>query len=486
MFNDWKALGKASLTKARLLALDIYKKSAEAYEKYHEDPEPLEEIAAAVGDLHDAVMRQKRGTAVEIAAQVAAKVGTTAAFSGALLGAAAMFGTASTGTAIGTLSGAAFTSAALAWIGGSVAVGTAIVGVGAVAVGIPAVVTTRRLIRKHISAPPREEKDLTPNEARHLDSLKHLLITLKRLEQEQPSQPRLIQQLMWSEILEPSIVFFDDRLYAEYSDWPVYSRHRLDRAIAKLKQIRGRESRLNQISVPLGIVAAVALKLLGGSTNFSEQEELVLDAFRRSTSNLESATTDEIAEYLDQFTPAQLVGIQNNVKGIYHEIAYVTAENTDDDQYFARLFPDTNHAGGDVEILDANTGEVLDVIQLKATDSAAQVANHLERYQEIGIQVTKELSEKMGADESGFSNEELSNELRETMDKLSGDKDFQEVLGVTLATGVTASLVTFLISAGAALRHGDDFETLKSDSLGRATKALKLGGIAALVSELIA
>lgn len=272
------------------VAQAAYSQTVDAYSKYRRGREPIEELAAAIGNLHDSVMRHKRGTALEIAAQVATKVGTTVAFSGALLGAAAMFGTASTGTAIGTLSGAAFTNAALAWIGGSVAFGAAIMGVGAIAVGVPAVITTKWAIRKHVSAPPRKEENLTNDEARYLDSLKHLLIALKRLGQEQPSQPLLIQQLMWSEILDPAIVFFDDRLHSEYSDWPVYSRHRLESAISNLKRKRGRESRLDQATVPLGIVAAVTLKLLGGSTAFTEREELVLDAFRRSTNVLTTAT----------------------------------------------------------------------------------------------------------------------------------------------------------------------------------------------------
>lgn len=485
MLKYWKNWDGLPVEKVRTAVQAVYNQSVDAYTKFRSGQEPFEELATAIGDLHDSVMRQKRGTALEIAAQVATKVGTTVAFSGALLGAAAMFGTASTGTAIGTLSGAAFTSAALAWIGGSVAVGAAIMSVGAIAVGIPAVITTKRLIRKHVSAPPRKDENLTSDEARHLASLKHLLIALKRLEQEESNQPLLIQQLLWSEILNPAIVFFDNGMYTQYTKWPVYSRHRLDSAISNLKRIRGGESRLEQSSVPIGIVAAVTLKLLGESTVFTEQEELVLDAFRRSTSELEIATSDEIAEYLDQFSPTQLAGIRNNVKGIYHEIAYVDAENADEDQYLARLFPETNHAGADVEILDADTGDVVETLQLKATDSVAQVAAHLERYQEVGIQVTEELSEKMGVKGSGFDNQDLSKELSATIDKLSGDQDFQEVLGTTVETAVTASMVTFLVSAGAALRRGEEIETLKSESLDRAASAMKLGGVAALVSELI-
>lgn len=137
-------------------------------------------------------MRQKRGRALEFAAQVAVICSTKTAFSAALLGAAATFGTASTGTAIGALSGAASMSAALAWIGGSVVGGAVIMGMGGMAASVLAATAIRRLIRKHVSAPPQKHEELTSDEAEHLVALSHLLIALKRLVQEKPSQPRLI------------------------------------------------------------------------------------------------------------------------------------------------------------------------------------------------------------------------------------------------------------------------------------------------------
>lgn len=60
-----------------------------------------------------------------------AGVGTTAG----AFGLASLVGTASTGTAIGTLSGGALTNATLAWIGGSVFTGTIVLAGGALAGG---------------------------------------------------------------------------------------------------------------------------------------------------------------------------------------------------------------------------------------------------------------------------------------------------------------------------------------------------------------
>ena len=93
-------------------------------------------LQSALEELQDAFLRQKKGTAAKITTQITAKIITASATSSVLLGAAGIFGTASTGTAIGALSGAAYTSASLAWIGGSVAGGAAIVGAVSLAAGI--------------------------------------------------------------------------------------------------------------------------------------------------------------------------------------------------------------------------------------------------------------------------------------------------------------------------------------------------------------
>lgn len=90
------------------------------------------------------------------------------------------------------------------------------------------------------------------------------------------------------------------------------------------------------------------------------EEELVLQALRRSTRALESASAQELSVYLGSLSQDQLRGIASNVKGIYHELLYVQTENGDWDQVEARVKEFTNHPGGDVEfIVDGNTiGEV--------------------------------------------------------------------------------------------------------------------------------
>ena len=78
------------------------------------------------------------------------------------------------------------------------------------------------------------------------------------------------------------------------------------------------------------VLAVTAYKLLSHSSRpWLPEEELVLQAFRRSTNALQSATPKEIGAYLSNFDSAQREGMLNNVKGIFHELLYEKLENND-------------------------------------------------------------------------------------------------------------------------------------------------------------
>jgi hypothetical protein len=53
------------------------------------------------------------------------------------------------------------------------------------------------------------------------------------------------------------------------------------------------------------------------------EEELVLQALRRSTRTLETASAQELSDYLGSMSENQLRGVASNVKGIYHELPFV-------------------------------------------------------------------------------------------------------------------------------------------------------------------
>lgn len=177
------------------------------------------------------------------------------------------------------------------------------------------------------------------------------------------------------------------------------------------------------------------------------EEELVLQALRRSTAALQTATARELSDYLSSLSQGQLRGVASNVKGIYHELLFVQAENGDWDSVAAKVKEFTNHPGGDVEfIVD---GDTIGEVQLKAVNSEAQVLEHLARYPEIDIRVTEEVAARMpGIESSGFSNNELTRDVYDRLAELQGDGLIDEI-----SEGLaSSSLVSSAIIAGKALR----------------------------------
>ena len=130
-------------------------------------------------------------------------------------------------------------------------------------------------------------------------------------------------------------------------------------------------------------------------------DKLVLEAFQRYSPALEDPNV--LREYLSNLSDAQLNGVASNVKGILHELEFVTKENSDYDSVRAVLYENTNHPGYDIKMYDTSTGESWDV-QLKATDSASYVEDWMDK-NDGDIRVTEELANKEGYTSSEFSNE---------------------------------------------------------------------------------
>ncbi|MDC0044357.1 hypothetical protein OAI96_00350 [Pelagibacteraceae bacterium] len=141
-------------------------------------------------------------------------------------------------------------------------------------------------------------------------------------------------------------------------------------------------------------------------------DKLVLEAFQRYSPALEDPNV--LREYLSNLSDAQLNGVASNVKGILHELEFVTKENSDYDSVRAVLYENTNHPGYDIKMYDISTGESWDV-QLKATDSASYVEDWMDK-NDGDIRVTEELANKEGYTSSDFSNEELIKRVEEFID----------------------------------------------------------------------
>ena len=209
------------------------------------------------------------------------------------------------------------------------------------------------------------------------------------------------------------------------------------------------EGLINQ-RVNIGLFSATILMLMDSGRGFEgiAQDSLVIEAFRRSDNQLADASIADISDYFSEYSLEAQQGIINNVKGIYHELAFVDRENSDGDQWFAELMPNTNHPGVDVVLTNAETSETID-LQLKATDSLSYIQSSLGSLPE-GVQLlaTNEAAAKLdGVESTGFSNADLSSDVTEVTssmidgaDSAIGDTLLESIVPVGAAVATAGAL----------------------------------------------
>lgn len=368
--------------------------------------------ATACEAVGDAILNSKPGTSQRVVKVAAGKLGMIGV-PAALMTVASVLGTASTGTAIGTLSGAAFNSAALAWVGGSMAVGGLIVAIAGVAGGLGALLGAGWVGQKYLFGRKRKETDLNGQERRILEASLALALAFRNEEKAGRKIDSLAAQALYNEALKP---LCDELL--EYrtntQSWPVLAKKRFRDAKDRLESAASFAlafSRRNP-NLTTGIVGAVITQLLADDLPaFTPNEHIVLDALRRSKSSLENATDAELAAYVQSLEPGQLQGLENNLLGLSHELRYYVQENSDGDQYVVELFDLTNHSGADVKITNTLTGEIREV-QLKASNYRAYVEQHSQRYADIPVMATDELAGRMdGVASTDISHEDLTDDV---------------------------------------------------------------------------
>lgn len=402
--------------------------------------------ARACEELGDAVLMDKPGTGQKIVKFTAAKLGFAGA-PAALLATASLLGTASTGTAIGSLSGAAFTSAALAWIGGSVAMGSIILGVATVAGGMGAALGAGYTAKKLIFGKKREQTELSEQEKRILDASLALAIGFRNQEQAGRHIDPLSSSIIYGEALKP---LCDELL--EYKStvqsWPWNARQRVLKAIQTVEMVSSYLLNWSKKhpSLSTGIISVVLTKLLASDTPwFSEQEELVLDALRRSNRALNDADIQELSDYVKSMSPEQLIGLKANIKGIYHELLFQAQENADGDDIIVKLHEATNHMGSDAVLINTVTG-AQEEIQLKASPYASYMEQHFERFATINLYGTDEAAQSNpDIFSTGIENAALNRDVSDAFQELETiHPDILESLSVagmiTLARNVNVLL----------------------------------------------
>lgn len=423
------------------------KKSKELYEtlnhKYGKITKENWYYKAAISceEISDAIQREPNGTSQKVVNGIVGKAGAIGTSAG-IFSIAASLGTASTGTAIGSLSGAAFTSSALAWIGGSVAIGGVIVTVASVAGGIGAVYGIKHLSRKYLYGEKRDkEEDLSLMEQKIVESCISLSCAFRKLDEEKKELDYISAKALYTDALKP---IYDElkQLEVQTHNWEKLARKNLVDSIERLKHIIiFLNNYIISNPIKIGIVSAVTMQLLSNEINsFSEDEELVLEALRRSNNDLTEASNEELSEYIQGLEPNQIQGLHNNIKGIYHELKYQDMENSDDDIYRVELFEETNHAGADIKLINELTGEVKE-FQLKATNNLSYINKHNERYEDIDLIVPDDIVEQVkDATNSGVTNKEINETVNNTFIQLDNDSAVSSSMSVSAIVSLAKNI----------------------------------------------
>ena len=357
-----------------------------------------------------------------VSAKVAGIAGTATLF-----GLVSTFGTAGTGTAIANLSGAAAVNATLAAIGGSIATGALVLSGFGLIVGM--------VTYKFMSSSPRDFEDLPDEDKQIVETCGLLAAATADKLKEDPLElfaDDALQFLVSLEELHEHLETNTDKICSNLDEKNSikYRQHILkDFKPAVLNGFKSYAS--NAPISPTGIIAGVFYSLMTQTAlDGSIEQDLVLDALRRSKNDLNDASEKELSEYLNDLTPEQQRGVANNVKGIYHELMWVEKHNASDTDTYAELHGSTNHQGSDVVIKSKDTNEIQNEYQLKATNSKSYVAEYQEKYNDIEVITTHEVAMEMeGVETSGFSNieitESVNNVSENVADNTIADRAFE-------------------------------------------------------------
>ncbi|WP_024791685.1 hypothetical protein [Lebetimonas sp. JS138] len=164
----------------------------------------------------------------------------------------------------------------------------------------------------------------------------------------------------------------------------------------------------------------------------------------------ENTPIEEIAKRFSEYSPEQLEGAINTIKGKMFEILVTDLENSDNDDIKAHMFTNESHPDSDIIFTNTDTGEKI-ALSLKATHNPEIIEHALLKYPDTPILTTKEISDYFehnpeyahkvfGTD---ISNEMLENITKENVDKLI---DSIEPVNETevVVSGVTMSSVALV------------------------------------------
>lgn len=361
--------------------------------------------------------------------------------SGALLGLVSTFGTAGTGTAIASLSGAASASATLAWVGGWVGGGMAAGAILTAGIGVLAGIAAFKFMGSKV----RQYDDLSATDRALVETVGMLVaaiddaLSIKPINYSKTEAESLVSETLIP-LYEEMIENTDDicsRLDLSHS--LKFREHLLwdfePAVIDGFKKIKP--------TLPIDIEATIGgviyALLTRTALDGSFEQQLVMDALRRSKTDFEDASESAISDYLSTLSPVGLQGFANNVKGITHELLFVHKYNAENTTSFARVMEETNFPGYDVEIVDTKTGDVLGRFQLKAVSDRDSVDTHYEKYPDTSALATEETASKYDdIQSSGILNAELTKNTDAVMENVADNTIFDRSIESAEIVGLVA------------------------------------------------
>lgn len=180
-------------------------------------------------------------------------------------------------------------------------------------------------------------------------------------------------------------------------------------------------------------------------TNLTIEDEMVLQALKRSSVELESASLEELAKYLLKYDEDSINGLIYNVRGILGEIEWVSMENSDGDSVVSGLFAHTNNKDYDVWCYDTLTREYW-VEQHKVTKSEQDIKEWISEHPNDIIRVDEEMAEKLDLPSTGLNRDELENRVRNEINNLKDAADDDSIWDFfPFLTSISISLVVWEI-----------------------------------------
>lgn len=155
-------------------------------------------------------------------------------------------------------------------------------------------------------------------------------------------------------------------------------------------QNRRRKDQLLDLLVVGGITLSQVLR---DPVNVPEN---VQQAFALAYPNL--AQTQTFSDAVERMSSDELVGLVSGVKGKLFELELVDHLNSGGlpDGYYAEMADSATQPGWDIRVLDEH-GQVSELLQAKATESAQYVQEALQRYPDIDVTTTTEVHAQLTA-----------------------------------------------------------------------------------------